>query len=135
MQIHKPQPGEFYAPTLARQRCGFSGMRWGSITPTDIDAFLDFGNRFFVLIESKHEGAELPDGQRLALERLCDASLVPCVLIVVSHDCPSTQDIDLATTRPLRYRWKGAWIDMNRETTCRELVDSIRTKLLSGEVA
>lgn len=32
----------------------FSVLRYGRITPTDIDGFLDFGGRAFVFIELKH---------------------------------------------------------------------------------
>ena len=34
----------------------FTGLRWGNITPTDIDALIDFGDKVFVFIEVKKKG-------------------------------------------------------------------------------
>ena len=39
-----------------------TGLRWGKITPTDIDSFLDFGNKACVFIESKFKGKPLAVG-------------------------------------------------------------------------
>ena len=66
----------------------FDKMIFGTISPTDIDAFLDFGGKAFVIIETKYKNSPLPRGQRLALERLCDASEkggVRSVVLVASY--------------------------------------------------
>ena len=36
---------------FAQQLRDFSGLRFGKITPTDIDGFMDFGDRLFVVLE------------------------------------------------------------------------------------
>ena len=64
------EPGIFRNREYAKQLKSFSGLRFGKITPTDIDGFLDFGNNVYVFIETKHGDAPLPYGQKLALERL-----------------------------------------------------------------
>ena len=56
-----------------RQIKDFSGLRFGKISPTDIDGFLDFGNSLFIFVEMKHGDTRIPYGQKLALTRLCDA--------------------------------------------------------------
>lgn len=64
----------------------FTGLRYGTMTPTDIDAFLDFHNLAFVFVEAKHARPDLPYGQSLALERICDACQaggIPSVVFVV----------------------------------------------------
>lgn len=61
----------------AKQLKDFSGLRYGKITPTDIDGFLDFGDQLFVVVEGKHAGSAIQTGQRLALERLVDACHCP----------------------------------------------------------
>lgn len=90
----------------------FSGLRFGKITPTDLDAFMDFGNRLFVFVEAKYGSSQLPYGQQLALERLCDACNEPpiryAVAFIVSHK--SEGDIDFANTTVTKYRWNGKWI-------------------------
>lgn len=95
-----------------QQIADFSGLRFGNITPTDLDAFMDFNNKLFVFVEAKHGGAPLSYGQRLAIERLCDACHNPpvryAVAFITRHD--SDGDINFAQTTVTQYRWQGKWI-------------------------
>lgn len=50
----------------------YAGVRYGSITPTDIDGFVEYHNEVFIIFEVKKRGAKLPDGQRLAFKRFVD---------------------------------------------------------------
>lgn len=104
----------------------FNGMRFGSISPTDIDGFLDFGNKLFVLFEVKRRGAEVPFGQRLALERSATAmdkgGIITVVLIVV-HD--TSGDIDLARCMVTERYYKGKWITPTKEVTAKEAVKTM----------
>ena len=90
----------------------FSGLRFGNITPTDLDAFMDFNNKLFVFVEAKHGGAPLSYGQRLAIERLCDACHRPperyAVAFITSYN--NEGDINFAQTTVTQYRWNGKWI-------------------------
>lgn len=94
-----------------RQIKRFHGLKFErNIAPTDIDAFLDFGGRLFVFIETKHGTTALPKGQRMALERLCDACQAQhrkSILLVTSHT--DGGDIDLANTRVEMTREDGKW--------------------------
>lgn len=96
----------------AQQLRDFSGLRYGQITPTDIDAYLEFGGRLFVFVEAKYGGALMPYGQQLAIERLVDALHNPpqrhAIALVVSHDTQGS-DVSFSDTRVQRYRWGGAW--------------------------
>ena len=92
----------------AKQINNFSGLRVKNITPTDIDGFIDFGNKKFVFIEMKYRGAKLPYGQRLALERLIDSCNKDAVLIIAQHDTESG-DIDVANSIVREYRYKKKW--------------------------
>ena len=57
-------------PERAKQIISFEGMeRRRKIIPTDIDGFIDYGGKGFVYMEAKLVGADVPDGQRWALER------------------------------------------------------------------
>lgn len=79
----------------ASQLRDFRRMRWGSITPTDLDVMLDFRGRLFVLVELKHRsGGRLSGGQRLCYERMLKAWTVPACLILAFHD--GSGDIDTA---------------------------------------
>jgi len=110
----------------AAQIRDFSGLRWGTITPTDIDGCIDWHNRLWVLLEFKHSGAELPFGQRLALERQCDdlQDCKPTLLVVASHEAPPEQDIDAANAIVTEYRYKGEWLTRRSGCTVRALLDT-----------
>jgi len=105
-------------------------LTYGKITPTDIDGFLDFGNKLFVFIEVKYGDAALPTGQRLALERICDACQkagIVSVVAIASHDS-ATQDIDVAGAMVTRYRYDGKWQNFKPGDgyTVRQFIDRMR---------
>lgn len=56
----------------ASQIIDYSNIRYGLITPTDIDGFFEWHNKIFVFYEMKLNGATMPRGQRVALQRLVD---------------------------------------------------------------
>lgn len=97
---------------LLRQVKNFSGLRIGAWSPTDIDAFYDLKDRVFIFIEAKHGDSEMPTGQRLALERLCDACATPqrrTIALQARHDAPAGDDIDMGALAVKRYYTRGAW--------------------------
>lgn len=55
-----------------KQGIDFTGLQSGKIHPTDIDAVLEFKDKLLILFEMKREGNEIPTGQRLVLERICN---------------------------------------------------------------
>lgn len=100
----------------------YSGLRFGNITPTDIDGLIEYKNQAYVILELKFKGCPLPYGQRLALERLCDdlQCTKPTLLIIAEHT--STGDIDVTATVAIETRWEGRWHKKKRLTT--ELISS-----------
>ena len=111
--------------TFLQQIKDFSGLKFDSISPTDIDGFLDFGNKLFVFIETKFGDSQLQYGQRLALERLCDATHNPpsrnSIVLITRHDTQAGEKIDLAESVVLQYRFDKKWA--NCEPIC--LLDTI----------
>lgn len=105
----------------------FAGLKWGQISPTDIDGFLDFGDRLFVFVEVKHGGGMPPTGQRIALERLCDAceseNRVSAVLIA-THS--TSKDIPVKDLRVTRYRWRRQWRAPQEELTVQQAINRFR---------
>lgn len=101
----------------------FSGMKFGTIIPTDVDGLIEYHNKAFVIIETKHKEAELPRGQKVALEVLCDTIEKDrrAILIVASHE--SNGDIDVATTDVIEYRFRGHWHTKYNPQTTRQLVE------------
>jgi hypothetical protein len=113
---------------LAQKIRDFSGLRYGKITPSDIDAAMEFNGRLFIFIEGKRTGAPLPFGQRLMFERITDAIDCPpvrvCTTVIVDHDDVDGVDVDYAAATVRAYRWKGNWQrPMGQRRTLREFVD------------
>lgn len=117
---------------FAQQIKDFSGLRFGNITPTDIDAFMDFGDRLFIVIEGKHNGAELHRGQRLAIERLVDACHCPprriSVAIIVDHYEGTSQDVDYSKTTVRSYRLNRIWRQpLKRGMLLRDAIERLKS--------
>ena len=111
----------------AAQIRDYSGLMYGKITPTDIDGFVEFGDKLFVFIELKHKDAPLPTGQRLALERLADAvgeTGRKSLLLIGEHD--TNGDIEAARCVVIAYRYLRKWRRPHRTMTIRECIDAIR---------
>lgn len=113
----------------------FRGLRWGKITPTDTDGFLDFQDKLFVWIEVKCRGAAMSEGQRKSLERRCDACQKDkraSYVLVATHNCPVDEDINVAVLSVLKYRHKGKWRKPKSDITMREAIEKMRAKHLEG---
>lgn len=112
---------------FANQVKDFSGLCFGNITPTDIDGMIEYKNICYVYMESKFDGAELPYGQRLALERQHDdmRKTKPVLTIICTHH--SSGDIDYANTIVSEYRFGSGWQHPSKETTTAELITRFLT--------
>lgn len=102
----------------------FSALDYGNGKgPTDIDGFIDFGGKFFVFIELKFMGTQLPFGQRLALERLSDNSRVPSLVIIAEHSAPVEIDIPVGECLVVEYRLEGKWTLVNEDITVKDFIN------------
>ncbi len=106
----------------SKQIISYRDLRWGKITPTDIDGFLDFGDKMFVYIEYKFGDTNIPYGQELALRRLVDATGKPCILIHATHNFPPDKDIDGANAIVVQIYYKGKWHPDGKRTV-KEVID------------
>lgn len=106
------------------QKCVFENLRFDTKYPTDIDAFMEVNDKYFIFIEAKRGSKEMDLGQRLALERLCDVVgyARESLLIVCRHD--SDEDIDLGNCLVKKYRYKHEWYVELDEITVRQKVQS-----------
>ncbi len=108
----------------AQQLRDFSGLVFGRKSPTDIDCFLDFEGRVFVIVEGKHGDSPLRYGQRLALERLvnaCQGGGVETVLLVAEHH--GEGDVDYAGLAVRRYYYRGRWAEPREPVAVREAIE------------
>lgn len=119
----------------ARQRADFNGMRFGSITPTDIDGFVEFGNKVFVFIETKHGDSDLPVGQKLALERVCDrvqlSGAQAMVLVLHKHSIgDDAMTYKIAPLPVTRYRYKGKWFEPKDTINALQAIEKFKAKFI-----
>ena len=109
-----------------KQGLDFTGVQNGKIHPTDIDALLEFDNEVLILMEVKRVGNEIPTGQRLALERICD-SWHPdkCVVLFVTHNFRNdSKDIPLIECNVEKTYYKKKWTD-NKSYSLKSVLNKI----------
>lgn len=119
--------GKVHTPHLAAQLRDFSGMRFGKLTPTDIDGLQDFGDRLVVLYEMKLAGVKMEWGQELALQRFTDGMLSPKrhSLGLVAEHTNREGVIDLASCIVVKYRWRRRWRFPLQPITVRQAVELV----------
>ena len=119
--------GTFKNEGNAKQLVSFLGIQYGNITPTDLDAMIEYKNTGFVLIETKYQQDFYQEkGQQLAHERMVDTLWVakkPSVLIFASHRAIKPNSILLFSCPVTKYRYAGKWHEINGWTV-KQLVDS-----------
>lgn len=111
----------------------YSGLQYGKITPTDIDGFMDFGDKTFIFLELKYGNGVIPFGQKLALERLCDACESPerKTVLIVARYMSKEAEINVAPLPVSEYRILRTWHIPRKIISVRQAIDV----LLSREVA
>lgn len=110
---------------FASQLKDFSGLRFGRITPTDVDCACEHQDAVFWFVEIKHGGAKMPRGQRMFYERLCDALARAgkhVMVLVASHD--TAHDIPVAELPVVEVRLRSEWRKPNVPHTVRSAVDA-----------
>jgi hypothetical protein len=116
--------GEIRNQKYYSQKLGFAGLRYGNITPTDVDVMIEYRDKCFVWIELKYQDHPVPLGQRLALERLCDAVQAgrkDALLLVATHH--AKDKIDVAEAMVIEYRWMGLKRVPKRQFTVKKALD------------
>lgn len=126
--------GEIRNRERASQLVNFSGVRAGNITPTDLDGLVEYHNQAYFIVELKMEGVEVPMGQFVALQRLCDdlgRSKPHTIVLIARHETPIGKDINAAEAVVEKYRYKGAWKTLDG---CHALGDVFRqwTEMVDG---
>lgn len=118
--------GKIFFEDRARQLNDFSGLRFDNITPTDIDGLMEYHDRGFTLLEGKYREAELPFGQRLALERLIKKLIGPAILIVYRHEVDDPlQSVDVSKCQATDvYFGQHGWLPLKKNKTTYEVINA-----------
>lgn len=114
----------------AQQIIDFSGLKFNTITPTDIDGFIEYHNKLFILIEAKYKDTIMPGGQKLALERMCDSLSKdkPTILFLGTHEFEVNEDIDCANITVSKFYFKREWKSWNVITSMKSAIISFINK-------
>ena len=129
----QPVKGVIQNRARAKQLRDFSGLRFGNITPTDIDGLIEYHGKGYIILELKLRDAVLSDGQRLALERLTDdlsRAHKPTICILANHDTfEPEEDIDAANALVTEYRWQRQWQIQKTSYNVREFIELFLSKI------
>ena len=112
MEYTDENRGKIQHSNRIHQMVEFSGIRYGSITPTDVDGFFEKADKAFVFFEFKMKGCEMPSGQRIALERVVNAlrsAGKEAVLFECEHDTKPSENVKAAQAIVRRVFWNGRW--------------------------
>lgn len=128
--------GQIRNLAYARQRADFTGLRFGNITPTDVDGLIEFEGRCCIFMETKHGEAELPLGQRLALERNCEKwGTNGIVLVMRNAQTGNTSPTYKIGELPVAdYHYDGKWFQPKVELLCREAIEQFASRVLGREI-
>ena len=113
--------GAIKNPDRCRQLIEFQNMKFDAVSPTDIDALIEYHNEAYIFYEFKLMGATMSKGQSLALERLaddCSSAGKKAVVFLCEHneqDVRNVVDAGNAFVKAVyfNHRWKN---DIPRKT-------------------
>lgn len=123
--------GKVQYESRAKQYIRFERLRYGNITPTDIDGYMEYHDAGFVFYEAKYENAKMSPGQEKSYTRLCDALQSAgkvAILMLCEHDTQADNDVWLYSCVVREYYYKKKWHSGNNRTVL-QLTDLIIEKL------
>lgn len=116
-----------------RQLIDFKGLDIdGKIYPTDIDGLIEYKDSEYIIFEIKHGDAEVPFGQRLALQRMVDDFTKigkQAVVFICEHSVRDANKPVVAAwckVREIYYGGEGEWRKPLNEITVRDAVNSFQ---------
>lgn len=113
----------------AQQINNFEQLRYGNITPTDIDGLIEYKNKAYVIFEIKYQEARAPYGQKLAMERFVDdvtSNRKQAVAFICEHQVHNTNNSVNAAecmVRELYMKPYGCWKPMKKPMNLKEAID------------
>ena len=127
MEIINDNRGKIIYQDRAKQIKDFSRVRFGNITPTDIDGCIEYKNILYVFFELKLIGATIKFGQKLAFERIADdlSKVKPTIYIIAEHkqkDCNENIHVEGAIVKEVRCN--NRWEVYNEEIKLYDFIDN-----------
>jgi len=113
-----------------KQALDFTGIQNGNIHPTDIDAVLEFNNEALILIEVKRFNNDIPTGQRLVLERVCDSwKTKKSIVLLVNVNIPNDIDsIPMVNGFVTKYYINSQWNELKSDNSIKSVLNKLGKK-------
>ena len=116
--------GVILYPNRMGQLIEFRNLKIGNITPMDVDGMLEYHDKAYIFFEYKLEGAAMPDGQRIALERVaddCQKAGKESVVFLCEHDVHDAMAIvDAGSAIVKKIYYKHRWIADHQHSTVKD---------------
>jgi len=112
-----------------RQVIDYGNMQWGKLAPMDVDGMMEIDGYKLLLLEYKYGDAPMPEGQRIALERMADnwvnAEFGNDALVLVAvHYAPVEKIVDGSEAVVRQFYHNGKWTDnYDLEKTVKRVVE------------
>jgi hypothetical protein len=92
----------------------FTGCQNGNMHPTDIDALLEFDDKYLILFEAKHtcNTGGLPTGQKLVLERIVNAwkeCRTDAIAYLLDHSSTDDDTYEFLDDTIVTHYYNGEW--------------------------
>lgn len=110
----------------AAQLVDYTGLKWGTWRPSDVDAALECRHGY-IFIEAKYRGKPVPKGQRILLQNLArDLSKdgKQAYALIVRHRTPVGQNIILAEALVDEIHNGRGWHKVTNEVTVQQWMDA-----------
>lgn len=99
--------------------------QWGKKSFTDIDAMIEYKDKYYIFIEVKHTNGKLTTGQKILLERLVDSisnKKRKAIALVAKHSVRYPENIELTDCEVTDFYYKGVWKKPKKLTRVNEVV-------------
>lgn len=120
-------------PQRMKQLIDFQGLAVDEyIYPTDIDGLIEYKDSEYIIFEVKYGDAEVPFGQKLALQRMVDdftKTGKQAVVLVCEHTVRNPEKPVVAAwckVREIYYGGEKQWRKPIKDITVREAVDDFQ---------
>ncbi len=82
-----------------KQVLDFTGVGNSKIHPSDIDAILEFDNKYLIIFEVKLKGVQIPVGQKILFKRIADCwqkTNGEAFVVYCEHETETSEKIKMA---------------------------------------
>jgi beta-xylosidase len=121
--------GKIVNVARSQQVNNFEHLKYGNITPTDLDALIEYHDKAYILIEIKYQDKQFPFGQKLAIQRMVNdlSNGGKKVIAIVGEHCVEDVeehiDVSECNVREFYLFSEKKWRPPRHDMTVKNLID------------